>query len=63
MGVTYKMGEGGENGFNFDLGMEKLKGRLGKCRWTGFRVGKFVGCFDIGVVELGDSVIYCYIVL
>ena len=21
-------------GFNFDLGMDGLKGRLGKCRWT-----------------------------
>ena len=46
-------------GFNFDLGMDRLKGRLGKCRWTGFRVDKFVGYFDIGVVELGDSVISC----
>ena len=23
------------------------------------RVAKFVGSFDIGVVELGDSVIFC----
>ena len=45
--------------FNFDLGMDGLKGRLGKRRWTGFRVIKFVTCFDIGVVEFGDSVIYC----
>ena len=37
--------------------MNRLKGRLGKSTWTGFRVGKFVGCFDIGVVELGDGVI------
>ena len=39
--------------------MDRLKGRLGNCRWTGFRVGKFVGCFDIGVVELGNSVKNC----
>ena len=45
-------------GFNFDLGMNRLKGRLGKCRWVGFGVGKFVGGFDIGVIKLGDSVIY-----
>ena len=32
--------------------------RLGKCRWPGFGVGKFVGGFDIGVIELGNSVIY-----
>ena len=48
-------------GFNFDLGMNRLKGRLGNCRWTGFRVGNFVGCIDIGVVELGDSVIFCFV--
>ena len=58
MGVTFKKWER-EGGFNFDLGMNRLKERLGKCRWTGFRVGNLVGCFDIGVVELGDSVIYC----
>ena len=46
-------------GFNYDLGMNRLKGRLGKVRWTGLRVDKFVGCFDIRVVQLGDSVIYC----
>ena len=45
--------------FNSDLRMNKLKGRLGKCRWAGLRVGKFVGCFDIGVIELGDGVVYC----
>ena len=47
------MWNGRERGkrFNFDLGMERLKGRLGKCRRAGFRVFKFVGCFDIGVVE------------
>ena len=39
--------------------MDRLKGGLGKCRWTGLRVAKFVGCFDIVVVELGDSVIFC----
>ena len=44
--------------FNFDLVMERLKGSLGKCRWAGFGVYKFVGCFNIGVVELGDGVIY-----
>ena len=44
--------------FNFDLEMERLKGRLRKSRWAGIRVCKFVGCFDIGVVELGDGVIY-----
>ena len=58
VGVTCEIGQGGKR-FNFDLGMERLKGRLGKCRWTGFRVSKFIGCFDIGVVELGDGVIYC----
>ena len=52
MGVTFEMGEGGEGG-------SVLKGRLGKGRWAEFRVGKFVGCFDIGDIELGDSVIYC----
>ena len=44
-------------GFNFDLGVNRLKGRLGKCRRTGFGLGKFVGGFDIGVIKLGDSVI------
>ena len=42
---------------NFDLVLERLKGRLGKCRWTGFRFCKFVGCFNIGVDEHGDGVI------
>ena len=27
--------------------MDGLKGRLGKCRWTGFRVDQFVGCFEL----------------
>ena len=44
--------------FNFDLGMNRLKGRLGKCKWNGFGVAKFVGGFDIGVFTLGDSVLY-----
>ena len=39
--------------------MDGLKRRLGKCRWTGFRVVKIVGCFVIGIVELGDIVMYC----
>ena len=31
MGVTFELEEGGE-GFKFDLGTKRLKGRLGKCR-------------------------------
>ena len=50
--------EGEGKGSNFDLGMNRLKGRLGKCKWAGFGVGKFVGGFDIGVIKLGDSVKY-----
>ena len=47
--------------FNFALGMKRLKGWLRKCRWAGFRVCKFVGRFDIGVNELGDGVIHCWV--
>ena len=50
-----------ERGCDLDLGMNRLKGSLGKCRWTGFRIGKFVGCFDIRVIDMGDSVIYCWV--
>ena len=38
--------------------MNRLKVRLGKCRWAGFGVCKFDGGFDIGVTILGDGVIY-----
>ena len=46
--------KGRRRGFNFDLGA----GRLGKCRWTGFGAGKLVEGLEIGVIKLGNSVIY-----
>ena len=39
-------------GFSFDLGMDRLKGRLKKLRWARFGVCKFVGGFDIRVTKL-----------
>ena len=51
-------GRGTGSGLNFDLGMNMMIGRLVKGRWAGFGVGKLVGGFDIGVIQLGDSVIY-----
>ena len=49
---------GKERGFKLDLGVERLKGRLGKCRWDGFGVVKFVGNLEIRVIKLGKRVIY-----
>ena len=46
------------SGFKLDLGVERLKGRLGKYRWAGFGVIKFIGGPEIGVIKLGNSVIY-----
>ena len=37
--------------------MSRLKGRLGKGRWAGFGVGKFVGGFNIGVTN-SEVVLY-----
>ena len=50
--------KGSGRGFNFCLGVDRLKGRLGKCRWAGFGVVKFVGDFKIGVIKLEISIIY-----
>ena len=44
--------------FNFYLGVKRLKSGLRKCRWAGFRVGKFVRGFDVGIIELGNSIKY-----
>ena len=44
--------------FNFNLGMEGLKRGLRKCIWAGFRVGKIVRSFDVGVIKLGNGILY-----
>ena len=57
-GVTLEIEEGVE-WFQFLFGsVERLKGRLGNCRWAGFGVVNFVGVFKIGIIKLGNSIIY-----